>query len=687
MHKHSFQYWARRKGLLLKESTVAQLVKQKTKQNSELIKALRVGKDLVSSHINSASEQTAAGVAKWYLYQHERPGSGDPTRDGEQPFGDWLQRSITNHKDYIAAKLDDKGNLTGDLKSRFNDPKFNTEDLHTRVQMWHEDQAAKAEGKGAEGETFIDLSKLGEKWKGWKWVSLGDGYCPIEAKSMGHCGNEGAKPGDDILSLRDPEGYPRLTFIVNDGMLGEMKGRANTKPKKDYHPAIVELLKHDEIKHVVGGGYLPEMNFKLNDLDDETKDELLEDKPDLEVDLGELLEKKIEEINKEHGVSDWKFIGMHTDVDGDEHIYLHMSAWAHTEIKVEWMTTSEIHPQMRVGTTSLSDKQTDAIVDRVNKVIERWRGKGEMPGSDWGEIDIEPKKDSISITLPMDQPQDQYGTNEQNYEEFVSEMKDLEDKKQKFDQDVTEALVRGRLITPPHSVQATRSWDETKFNHFEWDLDGMDVDIRLKQPAVLAEINPPHIQQQYLRRQLIVQRSGSTQFEPPEHPWGIKGATLHNAQPQFRGDHRKTNGAFTPVQNEVEQFKKLILKEIQSMGERQIQIAKKQRILPGMPKPQYQMKFQHDMSIQPSINIKFDERSGNVIIDKFVIDIKHANGEKEVNEAIAFIEFLDKNFDNVMKRMRDLFQQMVVSKMEFEHGDFEKWKQEEEKHKHSLVMR
>jgi hypothetical protein len=106
-----------------------------------------------------------------------------------------------------------------------------------------------------------------------------------------------------------------------------------------------------------------------------------------------------------------------------------------------------------------------------------------------------------------------------------------------------------------------------------------------------------------------------------------------------------------------------------------------------MPKPQYQMKFQHDMSIQPSINIKFDERSGNVIIDKFVIDIKHANGEKEVNEAIAFIEFLDKNFDNVMKRMRDLFQQMVVSKMEFEHGDFEKWKQEEEKHKHSLVMR
>jgi hypothetical protein len=115
------------------------------------------------------------------------------------------------------------------------------------------------------------------------------------------------------------------------------------------------------------------------------------------------------------------------------------------------------------------------------------------------------------------------------------------------------------------------------------------------------------------------------------------------------------------------------------MGERQIQIAKKQRILPGMPKPQYQMKFQHDMSVQPRINIEFDKRSGNIVIDKLVIDIKHANEEKEVNEAIAFIEFLDKNFDNVMKRMQDLFHQMVVSKMEFEHGDFEKWKQEERK--------
>ena len=77
--------------------------------------------------------------------------------------------------------------------------------------------------------------------------------------------------------------------------------------------------------------------------------------------------------------------------------------------------------------------------------------------------------------------------------------------------------------------------------------------------------------------------------------------------------------------------------------------------------------------------MEFDDRNGNVVIDKFAIVIKQANEPQEVNEAIAFIEFLDKNFDNVMKRMQDLFHQMVVYKMEFEHSDFEKWKQEERK--------
>ena len=53
-----------------------------------------------------------------------------------------------------------------------------------------------------------------------------------------------------------------------------MKGRGNNKPSAKYHDAIMALLMHHrEIKHLLGGGYLPENNFSLDDLsaDDERK--------------------------------------------------------------------------------------------------------------------------------------------------------------------------------------------------------------------------------------------------------------------------------------------------------------------------------------------------------------------------------------------------------------------------------
>ena len=117
------------------------------------------------------------------------------------------------------------------------------------------------------------------------WVLLDREYCRKEGDAMGHCGNEpSAQPGDQILSFRsifETEQKPHLTFIVNDGILGEMKGRANNKPNEKYHPYIVDLLKQDFIKSIAGGGHAPESNFSLDDLDERTSEELLDMKPSL----------------------------------------------------------------------------------------------------------------------------------------------------------------------------------------------------------------------------------------------------------------------------------------------------------------------------------------------------------------------------------------------------------------------
>ena len=126
---------------------------------------------------------------------------------------------------------------------------------------------------------------------GSEWVNLNKAYCDAEGNAMGHCGNGGSLSDDDtILSYRTIEEVdgekmwkPNLTFILNrrTGLLGETKGRANQPPSAKYHNVIVDLLKHDFIKGIRGGGYMPENNFKLGDLPEETQDELIELKPGL----------------------------------------------------------------------------------------------------------------------------------------------------------------------------------------------------------------------------------------------------------------------------------------------------------------------------------------------------------------------------------------------------------------------
>ena len=130
-----------------------------------------------------------------------------------------------------------------------------------------------------EGETVVELPD------GWKWVLLSSAYCRKEGKAMGHCGNVGPNANDQVMSLREPadEGHwtPHLTFIWNNGELGEMKGRKNAKPSKKYHNFIVALLQQDMITTVRGGGYKPQNNFHLADLDVKTQLMLYVSKPSL----------------------------------------------------------------------------------------------------------------------------------------------------------------------------------------------------------------------------------------------------------------------------------------------------------------------------------------------------------------------------------------------------------------------
>ena len=181
-------------------------------------------------------------------------------------------------------------------------------------QQWKEirDQFRELEQEWAEKQkSWIDITDELKEGKispvvvfddGFRWFNLNRPKCEQEGKAMGHCGNCGGRNDDTILSLRKlkQEGgrmyaRPSLTFILHhNGQLGEMKGRGNNKPNEKYHPYILRLLAQKNlVKGIEGGGYLPQNNFSLNDLNDERLEAFFDARPDILIEDRTSLKKVI----------------------------------------------------------------------------------------------------------------------------------------------------------------------------------------------------------------------------------------------------------------------------------------------------------------------------------------------------------------------------------------------------------
>ena len=211
--------------------------------------------------------------------------------------------------------------ITNRVQNMNFDPNATPREVHRELQQIENDwlQSLKDDKRAIQHTgkmTDMDTGKEGE-WRevydvmmtfknGGAWFNLNRQHCEKEGESMGHCGNRAAFDADDtIYSYRTPAkekpGFwiPHLTFIYNTrtGMLGEMKGYGNKKPSSKYHSEIEALLTSPWVKEgIKGGGYLPEENFSVWDLDNAK--ELVAKKPLL---AGDNLEKYMFEIGLDKG--------------------------------------------------------------------------------------------------------------------------------------------------------------------------------------------------------------------------------------------------------------------------------------------------------------------------------------------------------------------------------------------------
>ena len=261
---------------LLNENTVSQELKRFKKEKPEVDELLKASYVSINQILPSISEKSLRIIANWLLFEFFKGPHADNMQKLLQndilgsPFRMetlWIlaiRRSLNTHRDYLTSQLDNHGNWSALLASKFNDPNFSSLNLTFLDGEYHENlKKIQKNMPGREGKTVLSFPD------GYKWVNLERGSCDIEAKTMGHCGNAGALKDDTILSLRDDKNIPHLTFILNKGMLEERKGKANSKPLPKYHNYIIELLKLPIIKGLGPGRYRPENDFKLGDLTEE----------------------------------------------------------------------------------------------------------------------------------------------------------------------------------------------------------------------------------------------------------------------------------------------------------------------------------------------------------------------------------------------------------------------------------
>lgn len=256
-----------REWLILENQTIAQWLKANMQNLSARRQEAENSKLQFDPAYKNATPQQKKQMVDFIIYQHSQ--SGDQ-RDLRGFIYDMPESKFR----FILNKL--SGRQAGDMKSTGYDYQSNYD------QWYKKDLSGRLNDQPK--DVLVELDNIG--MPGWKWVALNKSFCDIEKEAMGHCGNSYGSKTDNILSLRDPQGRPHLTFILGKGgIMGEMKGYSNRKPDSKYYPAIVALLKLPQIKSVKKGAGHPDEahnNFTLDDLDPKTLADLKKLKPDIE---------------------------------------------------------------------------------------------------------------------------------------------------------------------------------------------------------------------------------------------------------------------------------------------------------------------------------------------------------------------------------------------------------------------
>jgi len=197
----------------------------------------------------------------------------------------WRQ-DIIGIMDWIRVGLD------GNVKPFKN---LQLDELVRKSKEWHDSL-----GLGDGDINYVEKNEIikdfrDENGNGFYWADLNTKDSKEESERMGHCGRS---IYGYIYSLRETKpinnkytiNRSHLTAAIgNDGVMYQLKGAKNSKPKEEYHNYILPLFyvlggKGEEDDYLVqgfGSEYAAQQDFKLTDLPDEVIKDLYQNRPEL----------------------------------------------------------------------------------------------------------------------------------------------------------------------------------------------------------------------------------------------------------------------------------------------------------------------------------------------------------------------------------------------------------------------
>jgi hypothetical protein len=219
---------------------------------------------------------------------------GNPPKQGQELI-DQINNNgiIRKYRPTIQSIMDwIRIGLNGNVKQYQDLPLL---ELNGLSNEWHESLEV---GQGdinykEQNPTILDFTD--ENGNGFYWADLNTKNSPEECERMGHCGRSSYGYLYSLRQVIPINNKYKLNKSVltaaigEDGILYQLKGVKNSKPKDDYHQYILPLF------YVLGGGgeeddyliqgfgteYASEQDFKLSDLPEQTIKELYQNRPEL----------------------------------------------------------------------------------------------------------------------------------------------------------------------------------------------------------------------------------------------------------------------------------------------------------------------------------------------------------------------------------------------------------------------